>query len=183
MKNILIFIWELVKIIVITSLIVIPIRYFIFQPFFVKGSSMEPNFSNGDYLIVDELSYRFRQPKRGEVIVFRYPKNPSQRYIKRIIGLPGETIEFKESQILIYDKNGRKKILEESNYLPIYYPEFFEEKKISLGPNEYYVLGDNRASSFDSRRWGVLPRKNIIGRVVFRAWPLAAMAKVEAPAY
>ena len=98
MKKLLSFIWEIIKIVIIALAIVVPIRYFLFQPFFVKGESMEPNFQNGDYLIVDELSYRLREPERGEVIVFKYPRNISQRYIKRIIGLPGEAVEIKDGK-------------------------------------------------------------------------------------
>jgi len=185
MKNILSFFWEISKIVVVALLIVIPIRYFLFQPFIVKGASMEPNFHSNDYLIIDEISYRFREPKRGEVIVFKFPKDPSQRYIKRIIGLPGETIEIKNNKIIILH-NGTPQILDESFYLP---PSFqtstdsLTDFKISLKNNEYFVLGDNRNFSFDSRRWGPLPRENIIGRVFFRAWPFVALAQIKAPSY
>jgi signal peptidase I len=176
-----IFLTEIVKIIILAAIIVLPIRYFIFQPFFVQGISMEPSFSNGDYLIVDEITYRFRDPQRGEVIIFKYPKNPSQRYIKRIIGLPGETIEVKEGQVAIID-DGRRTMLDESNYLPDSL-ETSGNIKVSLLEDEYFVLGDNRNFSSDSRRWGALPEKNIVGKVYLRAWPFAALAKFEAPAY
>jgi len=181
MKNILSFIWEIAKIIIIALLIVVPIRYFLFQPFFVKGQSMEPNFENGDYLIIDEISYRFREPQRGEVVVFKYPQNPSQRYIKRIVGLPGETIEIENGEIIIFNE-GNSQILDESDYL---FPDVSTpgDIRITLTENEYFVLGDNRISSADSRRWGPLPRGNIIGRVFLRAWPFTALAKIEAPAY
>src|SRR4030042_6171778 len=106
MRNLLSFIWEVSKIIIIALVIVLPIRYLLFQPFFVKGQSMEPNFEDGDYLIIDELSYRFREPARGEVIVFKYPDEPSQRYIKRIIGLPGETVEIQSGKVAIYNEEG-----------------------------------------------------------------------------
>ncbi len=177
MKNFLSFIWEIAKIVIIALLIVIPIRYFLFQPFFVKGQSMTPTFENGDYLIIDEISYRLRVPKRGEVIVFKYPKNPSQRYIKRIAGLPGETIEIKDGKVIIFENNQRQ-ILDESDYLSgdlmfINYPE------ITLGPDEYFVLGDNRTSTWR----GIVPRGNIIGRVFIRAWPFTTLAKIEAPSY
>ena len=175
------FIWEIFKIVIIALLIVIPIRYFIFQPFFVKGQSMEPNFHNGDYLIIDELSYRFSAPERGEVIVFNYPNNPSQRYIKRIIGLPEETIKIEDKKVNILN-NDYEFILNESMYLS----EFVQTPgniTVSLGENEYFVLGDNRDASFDSRKWGVLPEKDIIGRVIFRAWPASALAKIEIPTY
>ncbi|MCK4520656.1 signal peptidase I [Candidatus Parcubacteria bacterium] len=181
LKGTLSFIWEISKIVIIALLIVIPIRYFIFQPFFVKGQSMEPNFHNGDYLIVDELSYRFSAPERGEVIVFNYPNNPSQRYIKRIIGLPEETIKIEDKKVNILS-NDYEFILNESMYLS----EFVQTPgniTVSLGENEYFVLGDNRDASFDSRKWGVLPEEDIIGRVIFRAWPAKALAKIEIPNY
>ena len=180
MKKFFIFIWEITKIAIIAALIVIPIRYFLFQPFFVKGQSMDPNFENGDYLIVDEISYRFSEPQRGEVIVFKYPEDPSHRFIKRIVGLPGETVEIKDGKVIIY-RDGVSQVLDESEYLSdlVTTGDF----QITLGENEYFVLGDNRPFSFDSRKFGVLPRDKIIGRVIFRAWPFAAFAKFEAPAY
>lgn len=181
MKNFLLFFWEVSKIVIIALLIVIPIRYFIFQPFFVKGESMEPSFNNGDYLIVDQISYRLREPQRGEVIVFKYPNDPSQRYIKRIIGLPGETVEIIDGRVFIYI-NEEKVVLDESKYLS-FFPFISDDIEMELSENEYFLLGDNRAASSDSRRWGSLPRENIVGRVLIRAWPPTAFAKIEAPAY
>ena len=183
MKKALIFIWEVSKIVIIAMLIVAPIRYFVFQPFFVKGQSMEPNFLEGDYLIIDEFSYHFiRDPQRGEVVIFKYPNNPSQRYIKRIVGLPGETVQIKDGRINIYDEKGVPQILDESDYLPDS-QRTPGDIEIQLGENEYFVLGDNRLFSFDSRRWGPLPEEYIIGRVFIRAWPFAALAKIETPTY
>lgn len=181
MKKFFIFIWEIAKIVAIAALIVIPIRYFLFQPFFVKGQSMDPNFENGDYLIVDEISYRFSEPQRGEVIVFKYPKDPSHRFIKRIVGLPGETVEIKDGKVIIFYGDGTSQVLNESEYLSDLMTA--GDFRIILGENEYFVLGDNRPFSFDSRRFGVLPKDKIIGRVIFRAWPFATLTKFEAPAY
>jgi signal peptidase I len=184
MKKFFSFIWEVAKIVTIALLIVVPIRYFLFQPFFVRGDSMKPNFENNDYLIVDEISYRFREPLRGEVIVFKYPNNPSQRYLKRIIGLPGEEVEIKDGKVMISPASvSREKfVLDESAYLP----EFLKtqgDMDVFLGENEYFVLGDNRTFSSDSRRWGTLPEEDIIGKVFLRPWPFTAMAKIEAPSY
>jgi len=175
------FIWEIFKIVIIALIIVVPIRYFLFQPFFVKGQSMEPNFENGDYLIINELSYRFQDPKRGDVVVFRYPYNPSQRYIKRIIGLPGETLEIHDNKVIIYSE-GKTQVLDETAYLS---PGVLTtgELRVRLDENEYFVLGDNRTFSSDSRSWGLLKRGNIIGKVFLRAWPFTALAKIEAPTY
>jgi signal peptidase I len=183
MKSFLSFFWEIFKIVAIALVIVIPIRYFLFQPFLVSGQSMEPSFYTGDYLIVDEISYRLSSPQRGEVIVFRYPNNPSQRFIKRIIGLPGETIEFKESQIIIRPRNGKPWVLDESDYLPASTKTFSKTPSFTLSDGEYFVLGDNRSESSDSRRWGPLPKENIIGRTFLCLWPITAFAKVEVPEY
>jgi signal peptidase I len=180
MKNVLLFVWEIVQIAIVAMVIVLPIRYFVFQPFFVRGESMEPNFQNGDYLIIDELSYRIREPQRGEVIVFKYPNDTSQRYIKRIIGLPGETIEIEDGQVVVLDQAGEKTL--EEGYLSAGTYTLGEIKK-TLSADEYFVLGDNRFFSSDSRRWGTVPEKDIIGRVLLRAWPPTAMAKIETPQY
>lgn len=181
MKSVLLFIWEIAKIVIIALLIVVPIRYFIFQPFFVRGQSMEPNFQNGDYLIIDEFTYRFKTPQRGEVVVFKYPNNPSQRYIKRIVGLPGETIKIEDGKVFIY-KDDTPQVLDESNYLPLSL-QTAGTLETRLDDNEYFVMGDNRPFSSDSRRWGSLPEEDIIGRVFLRAWPFTALAKIEAPNY
>ncbi len=178
LKKFISFVWEIAKIVVIAALIVAPVRYFIFQPFLVRGQSMEPSFQDGDYLIVDEISYRLREPKRGEVIVFEYPDNPSQRFIKRIVALPGETVEIEEGEIRI---NGDNLILNEEEYISSL--KTVGDMKITLQENEYFVLGDNRSYSFDSRRFGPLPEDEIIGRVFLRAWPFGSIDKFETPSY
>ena len=171
---------EIAKIGFFALLLVVGFRFFVFQPFLVKGASMEPNFHNWDYLIVDEVSYRFRAPERGEVIVFKFPHDPSQRYIKRIIGLPGETVEVKDGQIIISSHGSVAMVMEESEYLSSDTPGMV---MIDLGENEYFVMGDNRQYSSDSRTWGSLPENLIIGRVFMRVFPLSAFAKIEHPVY
>lgn len=179
------FIWELFKIAVIAFIIVAPIRYFLFQPFIVKGESMSPNFESGDYLIVDEISYRFFDPQRGDVIVFVWP-NPvnsndkSQRFIKRVIGLPGETINIADGKVEI-TKDGKTTILTEK-YLPDNF-KTYRDKNITLKAYEYFVLGDNREYSYDSRDWGVVPRANIIGKAFLRIFPVAALSQISNPSY
>jgi len=182
LKNFVNFVWETLKIVFLALVIVLPIRYFIFQPFIVKGQSMEPNFQQGNYLIIDELSYRLRDPERGEVIVFKYPYNPSQRYIKRIIGLPGETIEIKDQRVKIFDNQGEEMVLKENTYLPEG-DLTLGNTRLTLKEDEFFVLGDNRLSSSDSRAWGVLPRTNIIGKVLFRLWPIQEASEIIAPNY
>ncbi|MCK5085682.1 signal peptidase I [Candidatus Parcubacteria bacterium] len=162
---------ESIKIIILSLIVIAGIRMFIMQPFFVSGKSMEPNFHDGDYLIVDEISYRFGEPKRGDVIIFRYPNNPSEYYIKRIVGLPGEKIGISENTIKIHNvENPEGFELSEQLYIP--------ETTITTGTftrelknDEYYVLGDNRIASADSRVWGVLEEHFIVGRAWIRAWP------------
>lgn len=178
-KHTLNFVWEILKIVIISLAIIIPIRYFLIQPFFVKGASMDPNYLDGDYLIIDEISYRLGEPKRSDVIVFRYPLDPSQFFIKRIIGLPGETIEISEGKIYIYseDVSDERILLDESEYLEgIYTPG---NLTIVLEEEEYFVLGDNRDASSDSRKWGELNEKYITGRAWLRAWPIKRIGTVD----
>lgn len=179
-KNIFSFILEVVKISLIALAIVIPIRYFLFQPFFVRGESMDPNFANGDYLIVDEITYHFRNPERGEVIIFDASYDPTQRLIKRVIGLPGEIVEVKNGGVVIYDGAGSR-ILDESKYL--FGVETGGDLKIALKQDEFFVLGDNRPFSYDSRRFGPVKKEDIIGKVLLRAWPFASVNKFEVPIY
>lgn len=167
-------VWEFVKVIAISLLIVIPIRAYVAQPFIVEGASMEPNYHNGEYLIIDELSYAFNTPQRGEVIVFRYPLNPSDFFIKRIIGLPGETIEIKDSKVFA-DNNPV-----DERYLPKNL-QTGPDKTVQLADNQYFVMGDNRTASSDSRIWGPLPKKNITGRVFVRLWPINRIGIVQTP--
>lgn len=165
------FLFEAVKIIVISLAIIIPIRYFVIQPFYVKGASMEPNFYDREYLIIDEISYRFDNPERGDVIVFRYPKDPKQFFIKRVIGMPGETVKIENGDIYIKDtENQDGYLLDESSYLPKSYTQGTLETQVEW--NEYFVLGDNRSSSLDSRVFGAISRDYIVGRAWIRGWPI-----------
>ena len=171
------FIWETVKIIVISLAIILPIRYYLVQPFFVKGASMDPNFENGDYLLVDEISYRFRPPERGEVIVFRYPFDPSQFFIKRIIGLPNETIEIRNDKVKIFDSSHPDGVVLEEGYLASL-EETQGDMVVRLKDGEYFVMGDNRLQSSESRRWGTLDKKFITGRALIRLWPLGHITTI-----
>ncbi|MCF7820040.1 MAG: signal peptidase I [Candidatus Pacebacteria bacterium] len=175
-KNALKFIFETLKIVVISLAIIIPIRYFLIQPFYVKGASMEPNFHDFEYLIIDEISYRFEEPKRGEVIVFRYPNNPQEYFIKRVIGLPGETVEIKGGRVYIINSENPKGFLLQEPYLSEESNTYsLREDTLVLSEDEYYVLGDNRTASKDSRTFGAVNKSFIIGRVWLRGWPLDRM--------
>jgi signal peptidase I len=175
------FIFEVAKVVLVALAIIIPIRVFVIQPFQVNGESMAPNFSDRDYLVVDEISYRFREPQRGEVIIFRFPRDRSQFFIKRIIGLPGETVRIKEEGVFIV-RNGNEEKLDESPYLdpPIHTGQVQE---VVLAENEYFMLGDNRGASSDSRSWGPIVSDDIIGRAWIRAWPFDSARSIPIPSY
>ncbi len=178
-----VFLFELLKTLIISLAIVLPVRYFLVQPFYVKGASMEPSFYDHEYLIIDELSFRLRQPERGEVVVFKYPLNPNEYFIKRVIALPNERIKISEGQIKIFnEKNPYGKILDESNYL-IKGIKAFGEIDTTLKNDEYFVLGDNRGSSLDSRIFGPVKKKFIIGKVLLRGWPIDRINYFSAPSY
>lgn len=163
------FLGEIVRFSLIALLIVLPIRMFIAQPFIVSGASMEHTFSTGEYLIVDQVTYRFEEPKRGDIIIFRYPKDPSKFFIKRVIGIPGDTVEIKGSTVVIKNKDHEEGIILEEEYVTSMKPTATLTE--ILGDNEYFVMGDNRNESSDSRSWGVLQRDKIIGRAFLRLYP------------
>lgn len=183
LKNVLIFVGEIAEIIVISLAIIIPVRYFLVQPFYVKGASMEPNFYDGEYLIIDELSYQLRVPERGEVVVFKYPFDTRQYFIKRIVGLPGEEITIGNGKIIVFNKEYPQGIyIDETNYLESGLLTF-GETKITLSEDEFLVLGDNRSASLDSRTFGPLKEDLIIGKVWLRGWPLERVGSLEKPIY
>ncbi len=168
MKRAMSYLGEIVRFIIITLVIVIPVRAYVAQPFIVSGVSMVPSFENGEYLIIDELSYLLREPKRGEVAVFRYPKDPSKFFIKRVIGLPGETVSIHDGKV--YVKNGTTEVVWKYPDIPTDTPT--GSGVYELGPNQYFVLGDNRSMSLDSRAWGTVDEDLIKGRVFVRLYPL-----------
>ena len=166
---------EIIKFTIIALIIVIPIRTFIAQPFIVSGPSMDPTFNTGQYLIVDQLTYHFNSPERGDVIIFKYPKNPSIFYIKRIIGLPGETLVANGGKITVINAANPKGIVLNDSYIADYH-RTSDDFKITLGPTEYFAMGDNRAESSDSRAWGPLDKKFIVGRAFVRLLPLSKIS-------
>lgn len=176
------FIWETVKLVVICLAIIIPIRYYLVQPFFVKGASMETNFHDGDYLLIDEISYRFKEPHRGDVIVFRYPENPSQFYIKRIIGLPGETVEVRNNKVTIYNDENKTGLVLKEDYLSKS-QQTLGNSTLKLEQKEFFVMGDNRLQSSDSRRWGPVPQALITGRAFIRLWPINGITGLKGVKY
>ncbi|MDO8584276.1 MAG: signal peptidase I [bacterium] len=176
------FLWELVKVVIIALVIIVPVRYFLVQPFFVNGASMEENFHDGDYILIDEISYRFHDPVRGEIVVFRYPNDQTQFFIKRVIGLPEETVEIKNNVVTIYTKESPGGWVLKEPYLDAH-QETRGTLRFKLDPDEYFVMGDNRLHSSDSRVWGAVNRSLITGRVFSRAWPLGKAEFVHTPIY
>jgi len=174
------FLLELTKIVIIAFAIIIPIRTFVLQPFYVKGASMEPNFHDNEYLIVDELSYRFHAPRRGDVVVLRNPSLETEFFIKRVIALPGERLVIENGVIAIFDPSGKGGPISESAYLKADV-ETFGAVDTTLGQDEVFVMGDNRSSSLDSRAFGPIKVKEIIGRTAIRAWPITKATVFATP--
>jgi len=182
------FLWEIVKVFILALVIITPIRVFLFQPFFVEGASMEPNFRDGDYLIINELGYKkttvgvndriffevssFKNLERGDIAVFRYPKDETKFFIKRIVGLPREKIKVSGGRVTVFNaENPNGMVLDESDYLGKGF-QTTKDVTVNVAEDEYFVLGDNRSFSFDSRDWGPLKKNEVIGKVMIRAWPL-----------
>lgn len=161
--------WDLIRFGLITIAIVLPVRIFIAQPFLVSGPSMDPTFRDGNYLIVDEISYRFMEPKRGEILIFKRPEE-NKYLIKRIIGLPGETVVLNGKSISIINKDHTNGFTLDQSFVVNTMSE--DPKRYVLDDDHYFVLGDNRPVSYDSRGWGPLDKKNIVGRAFLRLYPL-----------
>ncbi|PCI29633.1 signal peptidase I [Candidatus Wolfebacteria bacterium] len=162
---------ELFQFTLIALLVILPIRTFIAQPFVVSGASMDETFQDKDYLIVDQLSYRFSEPERGDVIIFRYPIDPSKFFIKRIIGLPNERIVIQGNSVTIFNDRHTDGIRLVEPYVTL--PGHDTRTTTQLLSDEYFVLGDNRGGSSDSRAWGPLPKSNIIGSALLRLLPIS----------
>ena len=172
--------FEIVETLAISLAAVFLVRTFIAQPFLVSCSSMQPSFYDGNYLLVDEVTYRLRNPERGEVAVFKYPGNHRSFYIKRVIGLPGETVEIRSGKVRVKKEGEEKKIIEEEYITPAWTSGSME---LELGEGEYFVMGDNRNFSFDSRSWGPVKKSELIGMVRLRLWPVNKVMAFTAPAY
>ncbi|MDD5606126.1 MAG: signal peptidase I [Patescibacteria group bacterium] len=176
-----IFIYDVFKTVSTVLGVAFLIRFFLIQPFYVSGPSMEPNFHNNQYIIVDQVSYRFSAPDRGNVVVFKWPQNIAVSFIKRVIGLPGETVEIKDGKVYIYNnENPGGTLLDESYLQGVATPTDTRRK---LGKNEYFVMGDNRNNSSDSRSWGPVPRNLIVGKVWVVVYPFSDFHTISTPSY
>ncbi|OGB63600.1 signal peptidase I [candidate division CPR3 bacterium GWF2_35_18] len=178
------FFLDLAETFIIAIGLFIIIYNFLVQPNSVIGSSMEPNFEDGEYILTDRLSYRLREPKRGEVVVFKYPKDETLDYIKRIIALPGERVLIENNTVTIFNGQNPKGFKLDESYLADYIDTqggiIFPEGKETVVPNDaYFVMGDNRPRSSDSRSWGTVPKTDLIGRVIFRYWPFDKLGLVK----
>jgi signal peptidase I len=172
------FFLEIIKIAILAGITIGVVRYFLFKPFYVQGQSMEPNFHEKDYLIIDEISYRLHDPKRGDVVVFKAPVNADDYYLKRVIGLPGEKIKIEKNKIIIFNKENPQGFVLQEEYLDA---STTGDVDVTLGDEQYYVLGDNRIASFDSRRFGPINEDTIVGRAWLRGWPFDRLAIFETP--
>jgi len=162
--------WDLIKFAIIALIIVIPIRMFIAQPFVVSGDSMFPTFHDGQYLIVDEISYILGNVHRGDVVIFRYPNDTKRFFIKRIIGMPNEEISIKNGTVTIINAANPNGFTLTEPYID---EPFNTTENYKTGPNEYFAMGDNRNRSSDSRVWGIVPSKLLIGRAFLRLFPVS----------
>lgn len=176
------FVWDFLKVFLLALAIIIPVRFYLFQPFIVTGDSMQPNFHEGEYLIIDEISYRFTPPKRGEVIVLRSPRPGNEFFIKRVVGLPGETVEITNGKVTIKNAEHPGGPTLQESYLPST-TTTFGTLTVTLEQDQFFVLGDNRTYSSDSRSFGPIRRDRIVGRVILRAFPVSAFAAFSLPEY
>lgn len=176
------FIIELFKMGVFTIVTIFIVRTFLFKPFYVRGASMESNFFDNEYLIIDEVSYHLHKPKRGDVIVFSYPNDPSQYFLKRVIGLPGETVIVRNGQVIVISKNFPNGIILNEVYLRsgLNTPG---DVSATIKEGQYFVMGDNRSASWDSRGFGPISESAIVGRVWIRGWPFDRAQAFSTPNY
>ncbi|HET9946895.1 MAG TPA: signal peptidase I [Patescibacteria group bacterium] len=175
------FLVDTIQSILIAAAIFLVIYLFLFRPFQVNGESMFPNFQDKEYVLTNLIILRFHTPVLGDVIVFQAPPEPDKDFIKRVIGLPGDTVMLKDGDVYV---NGKK--LDESSFLnssvKSYGGSFLKEgDTVTVPQNEYFVMGDNRPYSSDSREWGFVPKGNIIGESMFVYWPVNDMKSVKNP--
>lgn len=165
------FFLELLKLSLLAVVTIFLVRYFLFKPFYVRGASMEPNFFDKEYLIIDELTYHFQTPQRGDIVVLRSPLNKKEYFLKRVIGLPGETIKIRDGRVMIFNEANPEGLILKEDYIAkgaLTLPDV----TVELGPEKYFVLGDNRFSSLDSRNLGPVEESSLVGRVLLRGLPI-----------
>jgi signal peptidase I len=177
---------ELLRTALIVVILAYVLRLFVFEPFVVEGTSMSPRFETNDFLIIDKITYHFESPQRGDIIVFKYPYDTSTNYIKRIIGLPGETVKIANNQVTIYNSSHQNGFILSEPYVSsgnVTAVSDLSKNEFTVPQGEYFVLGDNREASSDSRAWGYLPSTDIIGKVDIEAYPFSAASIVHSARY
>lgn len=176
-----VFALEVVQIVVIAALIIWPIRAYLVKPFYVRGASMEPTFADREYLLIDEITYRFHEPKRGDVVVFKYPLDPGEFFIKRIVGMPGDRISIANGKVIITNEDRTDGVILDEEYTAFAHTSGNED--VTLNPDEYFVMGDNRSASLDSRNFGPVKEDFLVGKVWFRGWPVDKISTFDNPEY
>lgn len=182
------FLLDTIEIITTAFAIFVVIFLFIAQIHEVNGDSMLPNFHDKEYVLTNKISYKFKEPQRGDVVIFKAPPKPRDEYIKRIIALPEEKIKIQNNKVIIYNEEHPEGWTLPEEYLG---QGILTKGKSSIPPNtvvslaegEYVVLGDNREASSDSRHWGVVKKELLVGRAVFRLWPLNALSVIKHAEY
>ena len=174
-------IFDFLQGIVVILAIMVMIYLFIMSPQEINGASMEPNFHNGEYILTNKIEYKLKNPARGDVVIFKSPSNKEIDYIKRIIGLPGEEVLVTDGRITVRHADGSDELALQEDYIRRAGGD--DDERVVLGPDEYFVAGDNRGFSFDSRDWGPLPSDNIVGLARLRLWPARQAMAITAPVY
>lgn len=168
--------------IVVVLAILVMIYLFIMSPQEINGASMEPNFHNGEYILTNKILYKFRSPKRGDVVIFKSPRNKEIDFIKRIIGLPGDTVMLRNNTFYVNDQPVEEPYLEPE--VTIFGGSFLKEGESTIVPEGmYFVVGDNRPHSSDSREFGPVALEDFIGVAIFRYWPFSEMGTLPHPSY
>lgn len=172
------FFLDLTETVVMALSVFMIIYLFLFQPHQVRGNSMYPNFHDGDYILTDKISYKLHSPQKGDVIVFRAPRNEEYDYIKRIIAIPGDCLKIQNGKVYLNNQLLNEKYLP-SDYQTLPGNFLRSNTSVCVPPNNYFVMGDNRSHSSDSREWGFVPQQNIIGKAWFRYWPPSRWGLVD----
>lgn len=180
-------VFEVIKTVVIVGALALGLRIFVVQPFIVEGLSMYPTLDNNDYLLIDKISYRFHEPKRGDIIVFRFPLDEKYNYIKRVIGLPGERIRITRGAVMIFNKEHSDGFIIHESYVKDPEASNLNNDRtvidIYIPEHRFFVMGDNRLGSSDSRDWGLLPEDDIIGRSFVLLFPISDFQFFKSPTY
>jgi len=181
LKKVYFFLLDILQTLILAAAAFVVVYMFLFRPFEVKGESMVPNFHDSEYLITNLISLRFSDPELGDVVVFKAPNDPDKDFIKRVIGVPGDTVYIEDGSVY---RNGE--LLGQTSYLPedlkTYSGSFMQDGlEVTVPEGHFLVLGDNRPFSSDSREWGFVPKENIIGTTFFVYWPIKSIGVIKNP--